>query len=129
MLATIFVVRYLLDIYLMQRFIIRWRVWLTDRVTGDWLDHRAYYRGRFIDHTIDNPDQRIQQDIDIFTTGWGTTPNIPNYGTGNVLLFGAVDSVVSVISFAAILWNLSGPLTLLGFTLPKAMFGSCSSTC
>ena len=121
-LATIFVVRYLLDIYLMQRFIIRWRVWLTDRVTGDWLDHRAYYRGRFIDHTIDNPDQRIQQDIDIFTTGWGTTPNIPSYGTGNVLLFGAVESVVSVISFAAILWNLSGPLTLWGFTLPKAMF-------
>ena len=69
MLATIFVARYLLDIYLMQLFIIRWRVWLTDRVTGDWLDHRAYYRGRFIDHTIDNPDQRIQQDIDIFTTG------------------------------------------------------------
>ena len=58
----------------MQRFIIRWRVWLTDRLTADWLDHRAYYRGRFIDHTIDNPDQRIQQDIDIFTTGWGTTP-------------------------------------------------------
>ncbi len=121
-LATIFVVRYLLDIYLMQRFIIRWRVWLTDRVTADWLDHRAYYRGRFIDHTIDNPDQRIQQDIDIFTTGWGTTPNIPSYGTGNVLLFGAVESVLSVMSFAAILWNLSGPLTLWGFTLPKAMF-------
>ena len=27
-----------------------------------------------------------------------------------------------MISFAAILWNLSGPLTLLGFTLPKALF-------
>ena len=39
-----------------------------------------------------------------------------------MLLFGAVESVVSVISFAAILWNLSGPLTLWGFTLPKAMF-------
>ena len=33
------------------------------------MDHRAYYRGRFIDQTIDNPDQRIQQDVDIFTTG------------------------------------------------------------
>ena len=30
--------------------------------------------------------------------------------------------MVSVISFAAILWNLSGPLTLFGFTLPKALF-------
>ena len=120
-LATIYVARYMLDLYLMQLFIIRWRVWLTDRLTADWLDHRAYYRGRFIDHTIDNPDQRIQQDIDIFTTGY-STPNTPNYGTTTVLLFGAVNAVVSVISFAAILWNLSGPLTILGFTLPKALF-------
>ena len=112
----------MLDLYLMQLFIIRWRVWLTDRLTADWLDHRAYYRGRFIDHTIDNPDQRIQQDIDIFTTGYGPTPNIAVLRHGDVLLFGAVNSVVSVISFAAILWNLSGPLTLLGFTLPKALF-------
>jgi vitamin B12/bleomycin/antimicrobial peptide transport system ATP-binding/permease protein len=121
-LATIHVVRTMLDIWLMQQFIIRWRVWLTDRLTSDWLDHRAYYRGRFIDNTIDNPDQRIQQDIDIFTTGYGPTPNLPTYGSTTVLLFGAVNAVVSVISFAAILWNLSGPLTLMGFTLPKALF-------
>jgi putative ATP-binding cassette transporter len=123
-LATVHVVRTMLDIYLMQQFIIRWRVWLTDRLTGDWLDHRAYYRARFIDHTIDNPDQRIQQDIDIVTTGYGPTPNIPSYGTSTVLLFGAIQSVVSVISFAAILWNLSGSLTLpiVDFTVPKALF-------
>ena len=64
----------LLDVYLMQRFIIRWRVWLTHRLTGDWLDGDAYYRGRFVDDPIDNPDQRIQQDIDIFTTGTGQKP-------------------------------------------------------
>jgi ABC-type uncharacterized transport system fused permease/ATPase subunit len=68
------IVRTLLDTYLMQRFIIRWRVWLTQLLTGDWLDCDAYYRGRFIDHPIDNPDQRIQQDIDIFTTGTGRDP-------------------------------------------------------
>jgi vitamin B12/bleomycin/antimicrobial peptide transport system ATP-binding/permease protein len=121
-LATLHVLRTMFDIYLMQRFIIRWRVWLTSRLTNDWLDHRAYYRGRFIDHTIDNPDQRIQMDIDIFTTGWGTTPNLPSYGTTNVLLFGAVNSVLSVASFAAILWGLSGPLTFQGITIPKALF-------
>ena len=37
-LATIHIVRTLLDLYLMQRFIIAWRVWLTQRLTGDWLD-------------------------------------------------------------------------------------------
>ncbi|PXX11107.1 ABC transporter transmembrane protein [Mycolicibacterium moriokaense] len=66
--AIAHIARSLLDVYLTQRFIIRWRVWLTHRLTGDWLDGDAYYRGRFIDSPIDNPDQRIQQDIDIFTT-------------------------------------------------------------
>jgi putative ATP-binding cassette transporter len=120
--ATIHVARVMLDLYLMQRFIISWRVWLTHRLTGDWLDGRAYYRGRFIDATIDNPDQRIQQDIDIFTTGVGSGPNLPNYGTGSTLLFGAVTSVVSVISFATILWKLSGTLIMFGVGVPKALF-------
>ena len=121
-LATISIARMLADIYLMQHFIIRWRVWLTNRLTADWLDHRAYYRGRFIDQTIDNPDQRIQQDIDVFTTGTGPETNTPTVGTSTTLLFGAVNSIVSVVAFAPILWNLSGPLTILGFTIPKALF-------
>ena len=65
-------------------------MWLTGHLTDDWLDGRAYYRDLFIDNTIDNPDQRIQQDIDIFTAGAGGTPNIPSNGTANTLLFGAV---------------------------------------
>jgi vitamin B12/bleomycin/antimicrobial peptide transport system ATP-binding/permease protein len=121
-LATIYVARVMLDLFLMQRFMLAWRAWLTDRLTGDWLEGKAYYRARFIDDTIDNPDQRIQYDIDIFTAGVGPLPNTPNNTTGATLLFGAVDAVASMISFTAILWHLSGPLTLFGFTMPKAMF-------
>jgi vitamin B12/bleomycin/antimicrobial peptide transport system ATP-binding/permease protein len=121
-LATTHIVLILLDLYLMQRFIIRWRVWLTHRLTGDWLDGDAYYKGRFIDHPIDNPDQRIQQDIDIFTTGVGPQANNPSIGTTQTLLFGSVRSIVSVVAFAPILWNLSGPLTIVGITVPKALF-------
>lgn len=121
-LATTHIVRTLIDLYLMQLFILRWRVWLTHRLTDDWLDGQAYYRSRFIDDGIDNPDQRIQQDIDIFTTGTGPQTNTPTVGTTTTLLFGAVTSIVSVASFGPILWNLSGPLTILGFTIPKALF-------
>jgi putative ATP-binding cassette transporter len=116
------VVRTLLDTYLMQRFIIRWRVWLTHRLTGDWLDGDAFYRGRFIDQPIDNADQRIQQDIDIFTTGTGPETNTPTVGTAQTLLFGTVFAIVSVVEFTPILWGLSGPLTVFGLTLPKALF-------
>jgi vitamin B12/bleomycin/antimicrobial peptide transport system ATP-binding/permease protein len=121
-LAVIFIARIMLDIYLTQRFIIAWRMWLTSHLTDDWLDGRAYYRDLFIDNTIDNPDQRIQQDVDIFTAGVGATPNIPSNATTTTLLFGAVNAVASVISFAAILWHLSGNLNVLGFELPRAMF-------
>jgi vitamin B12/bleomycin/antimicrobial peptide transport system ATP-binding/permease protein len=122
LLASLWVLRFAVDVYLTQRFIIAWRMWLTAHLTDDWLEGRAYYRDLFIDNTIDNPDQRIQQDIDIFTANAGGTPNTPSNGTGNTLLFGAVNAVASVISFAAILWNLSGNLSLFGFTLPRAMF-------
>jgi vitamin B12/bleomycin/antimicrobial peptide transport system ATP-binding/permease protein len=120
--AGLYIARAIFDIYLMQRFIVAWRVWLTDRLTGDWLEGRAYYRSRFIDSTIDNPDQRIQQDIDVLTAGVGSTPNVPSNGTNSVLLFGAVQSVLSVFSFTAILWNLSGTLKLFGVSMPRAMF-------
>ena len=123
-LAVLHVSRIMLDLFITQRFMLAWRVWLTDRMTGDWLDGKAYYRGRFIDHTIDNPDQRIQQDIDIFTAGVGGLPNTPNNTSTATLLFGAVNAVVSMISFTMILWNLSGTLTLplIGTEMPKAMF-------
>ncbi len=121
-LATLYVIRFMVDIYLTQRFIIAWRMWLTAHLTDDWLDGKAYYRDLFIDNTIDNPDQRIQQDIDIFTANAGGTPNIPSNGTGSTLLFGAVNAMASVISFAAILWNLSGNLNVFGLQFPRAMF-------
>lgn len=121
-LATIFISRVMLDIYLTQRFIIRWRTWLTDRLTGDWLGDRAYYRGRFTDSNTDNPDQRIQQDVDIFTTGVGGSPNSPTVGTGSTLLFGAISSVANVVAFIPILWRLSFDVTVFGVTLPKALF-------
>ena len=121
-LATIYVTQVMLDIYLTQRFIIRWRTWLTDRLTGDWLGDRAYYRSRFTDSDTDNPDQRIQYDVDIFTTGVGGSPNTPTVGTGSVLLFGAISSVCTVVAFVPILWRLSGPVTVFGFTLDRALF-------
>ena len=122
--AALHVTRIMLDLFLAQRFMLRWRVWLTDRLTGDWLDGKAYYRARFIDDTIDNPDQRIQQDIDIFTANNGPLPNTPNMTTSSTLLFGAIEAITSMISFTAILWNLSGTLKLpiVGVEVPRAMF-------
>ncbi|MGB3352230.1 MAG: ABC transporter ATP-binding protein/permease [Mycobacterium sp.] len=121
-LAGCFIVRLLLDMYVMQRFIMRWRIWLSHRYIDEWLGDLAYFRAQFAGRPIDNPDQRIQQDIDVFTTNVGGDTNNPIYNSGNTLLFGAVEAVLSVLSFGTILWRLSESVTLGGLTLPKALF-------
>ncbi|MFF0817655.1 ABC transporter ATP-binding protein/permease [Rhodococcus sp. NPDC003318] len=108
-LATIHVARSLLDFYIGQAFDIRWRRWLTDHITTDWLHGRAFYRSRFVDATIDNPDQRIQQDITDFVQ------------ISRSLSMGAVGALVSLVSFTKILWDLSGPMTIFGTEVPRAM--------
>lgn len=108
-LATIAVVLAVVTAFIVQAFIIQWRVWLNDRMVGDWLDGRVYHRGQFTAAPIDNPEQRIEQDIDLFTT------------KSQSLFLGTVESVISLISFTFILWQLSGPLTLFGYTVPRAM--------
>jgi putative ATP-binding cassette transporter len=120
-LAAVATVRTLSDLYLMQRFSVRWRVWLTRRLVDDWLGGYAYYRGQLTVTPVDNPDQRIQQDIDIVTAATGE-PNTPSHGSGSTLLFGAVESVLSVASFGVIMWHLSGSLTIFDVTLPRALF-------
>jgi vitamin B12/bleomycin/antimicrobial peptide transport system ATP-binding/permease protein len=52
----------------------------------------------------------------------GGEANNPARDSADTLLFGAVQSVLVVFSFGAILWRLSGPLTLGGVTLPRALF-------
>jgi vitamin B12/bleomycin/antimicrobial peptide transport system ATP-binding/permease protein len=108
-LATINVLLVLLTFYISQAQIIHWRLWLNERVVGDWLTGTAYHRGRFVSTAIDNPDQRIQQDITSYTSD------------SQSLALGAVSSVVTLVSFTIILWSLSGPLTVFGFQIPRAM--------
>ena len=108
-LACVHVVRALADSYVGQAFDIHWRVWLNDRLTRDWLGAGAYYRGHFVDEPVDNPDQRIEQDISMFVTGSRT------------LAIGALSAIVSLVAFTGILWGLSGPLTVAGVEIPRAM--------
>lgn len=109
LLASVEVLRTQFDFYLGQVFEISWRRWLTDNLTETWIDDRAFYRTRFIDHPIDNPDQRIQQDVGDMIAAART------------LSLGAVTAVVSVVSFTEILWHLSEPLYLAGVEIQRAM--------
>jgi vitamin B12/bleomycin/antimicrobial peptide transport system ATP-binding/permease protein len=82
-------------IYLGQLLQNRWRRWLTRTYIASWLAGRAYYHLQFLS-TTDNPDQRIAEDLSLFTT------YVMN------LSVGLISSVVSLSSFLVILWGLSG---------------------
>jgi putative ATP-binding cassette transporter len=108
-LSVVALAQVLFTFYLEQRLVIQWRVWLNDRIVGDWLDGAAYHRSRYTDSAVDNPDQRIQEDVASFPADSVT------------LATGAVSSMVSLVSFSIILWELSGPLTMFGVEVPRAM--------
>ena len=108
-LATVNVILVLISFYIGQAQIIHWRLWLNQQMVGDWLGNTAYHRMRFVSAPVDNPDQRIQQDITSYASD------------SQSLALGAVSSSVSLVSFTIILWTLSGPLTLFGLQIPRAM--------
>jgi len=95
-LATIYIIIAVYSLYLTQMLQIRWRRWLTRRFVGSWLSNRTYYRMQFASKT-DNPDQRISEDLNQFTS----------YVLR--LSLGLLTSVVTLVSFIVILWGLSGP--------------------
>jgi putative ATP-binding cassette transporter len=109
LLAAVHVVRSLFDFYVQQAFVVHWREWLNEQLLSRWMQGQAYYRSQALSHLADNPDQRIQQDITNFAQ------------TSMTLAVGLINALVSTIAFTAILWNLSGPMTVLGYEIPRAM--------
>jgi vitamin B12/bleomycin/antimicrobial peptide transport system ATP-binding/permease protein len=119
-LATIYILLAVYQLYLNQWLQIRWRRWLTQSYLDHWLTGANHYRMQLLGDSADNPDQRIAEDvkqfIDAGTTGIGVLP----------IGLGLLNSVVTLGSFAIILWNLSGsaPLQLFGTTwnIPGYLF-------
>ena len=99
LLAAFYIAFAVYALYLNQMLQIRWRRWLTRRYLGAWLADRAFYQLQ-LGSTTDNPDQRISEDLNQFTT----------YVLS--LSLGLLTSVVSLVSFLFILWGLSGPANI-----------------
>lgn len=94
-LATLWVVRGLAELYITYLFKINWRRWLTERYVGHWLSDKNHYRLSLARGLADNPDQRISEDVDKF---------IDNTNDWYVQFF--VTSL-GLYAFIRILWSLS----------------------
>ena len=122
-LAGGFIVVAIYRYYLSQLLQLRWRAWMTRHLMARWLADRNFYRmelARFAQqpaHTLaaygaDNPDQRLQEDVNLFTA------------QSVSLSMGALNALVTLVSFVGILWQLSGvtPITLGGNTYQVSGF-------
>lgn len=121
-LAFAFILIAVYRFYLTQLLELRWRAWMTTHYLRRWLADHAFYKlelARFTapdlgsanalsaTKTPDNPDQRIQEDINLFTS----------YTIS--LSMGLLNAVVTLLSFVGILWTLSGAFA---FTLGGASY-------
>jgi putative ATP-binding cassette transporter len=101
--ACIYIVIAVYRFYLTQQLEMRWRAWMTRHYMQRWLAHGVHYHlelARYAklapEQSPDNPDQRIQEDLRLFTSSTVS------------LSMGLLNAVVTLASFVGILWTLSG---------------------
>ena len=99
-LVFFFIVALVYRAWLRQLLTIRWRRWLSEVYFRDWLADRTYYRMELTSQGTDNPEQRIEQDCNTFAT---QTLEL----TLDLFL-----QVLTFVTFAFVLWNLSGSFVL-----------------
>ena len=83
-----------LDAYVAARLMINWRQWLTEQFLGKSFHDRAFYRISS-DPSIDNPDQRVSEDLLTFA----------NFTVGFVMQ--VLQGLVTAASFLVVLWLIS----------------------
>jgi putative ATP-binding cassette transporter len=109
-LAAIYIVLAVYQLYLNQWLQIRWRRWMTRYYLDHWLAGANHYRMQLLGDAADNPDQRIAEDINMFID------------RTLAISVGLLSAIVTLVSFVVILWTLSAaaPLHLFGasFTIP-----------
>lgn len=95
--------------YVRDAFSNHWRRWLTQRFLTGYLSKRTYYHLN-LRQDIDNPDQRIAEDINSFT------------GRSLYFLLILLGSLMQLVAFSVVLWQISVPLVL--FLAVYAVVGS-----
>jgi vitamin B12/bleomycin/antimicrobial peptide transport system ATP-binding/permease protein len=100
-------------VYLRDRLGLQWRNWLTNHLLDRYFKNRAFYELNHSTANIDNPDQRIAEDVKSFTQ------------ESLNLILALVDSFLAIGAFGGVLWSISKPLIL--FLVLYALFGTVTT--
>lgn len=123
--------------YTAEHLALRWQTWMTGKLSNEWLKYKSAYHIRFGHTNLDNPDQRIQENLSSITSFVvdGTTDGMQNalklavflpmlgaMGSFNPAFLGGPDIQIdnfltwSALGYAAIGTGLLGALS---WSLPK----------
>ena len=106
--AFVLITSSVIEFVVQSMLVIRWRRWLTDHFIARWLGEHTHYRMSLKHAEADNPDQRIAEDVNRFIDGGTEGYGIYSY---SILL---ISTISSLVSFAIVLWGLSGNYTFPG---------------
>lgn len=123
--------------YTAQHLALRWQTWMTGKVTNEWQKYKSAYKIKFEHASIDNPDQRVTENlsditdfaINITTDGMQTgltlaafLPILSAMGSFNPAFLGGPDIQIdnfltwSALGYAAVG---TGIITAISYSLPK----------
>ena len=95
-----------------ERLALLWREWMAQHLVKRYFNNRAYFRLRGSE-SVDNPDQRISEDVRNFTV------------SSLSFLLIALNSLITLIAFIGVLWGISG--LLVGILIGYAIAGTAVS--
>jgi putative ATP-binding cassette transporter len=90
-----------------ERLALLWREWMAQHLVKRYFNNRAYFRLRGSE-SVDNPDQRISEDVRNFTT------------SSLSFMLIALNSLVTLVAFIGVLWLISGTLVVMLVTYALA---------
>ena len=98
--AFVYIIMAVYAVYLRQMLEIKWRTWMTRHYLRSWMAKQVYYKLQVLNSDMDNPDQRISEDINSFINLTLT------------LFLGFLKQFTTLMAFVFVLWNLSGVLEI-----------------
>jgi len=96
--------------YLKDKLGLFWRRWLTNHFLGEYFKDRSFYNISNFSQDLDNPDQRVSEDIRYFC--------LESLG----FFLSIIVSILQVIAFSGVLWSISVPLVI--FLVVYALVGT-----